>query len=109
MTTDELLKKLPSHIGNCPILDENNNCCGYLESSSVKTKNGIDSAIEWLYLHNDGKDWLASYGREGEFLCVGKLPNGFYDNAFSYGSTPNEALQGLYDWCVKHGFIKKEK
>jgi len=33
--------------------------------------------------------------------------NGFYNNAFAYGKTANEALQGLYDWCVKNGFIKK--
>ena len=29
-----------------------------------------------------------------------------YDNAFAFGSTPNEALQKLYEWCVKHDFIK---
>lgn len=79
MLTDELLEKLPSHIGNR--LND----------------------IEWLYLHNDGKHWLASYGIEGEFLCMN--PNAEkppYDNAFAYGNTPNEALQGLYDWYVKH-------
>jgi len=79
MLTDELLENLPSHIGNC--LND----------------------IKWLYLHNDGRHWLASYGIEGEFLCVN--PNAEkppYDNAFAYGNTPNEALQGLYDWYVKH-------
>lgn len=79
MLTDELLEKLPSHIGNC--LND----------------------IEWLYLHNDGKHWLASYGIDGEFLCMN--PNAEkppYDNAFAYGDTPNEALQGLYDWYIKH-------
>lgn len=94
MTTDELLKKLPSHIGNhiihgCYIISE------------------PDDDIKWLYLHNDGKDWLASYGIEGEFLCMGQLENGMWDNAFAYGKTPNEALQGLYDWCIKHNFIKE--
>ena len=96
MTTDELLMKLPSHVGNhcvhgCYILGDN-----------------PEDDIEWLYLHNDGKDWLASYGIEGEFLCMGQMENGLYDNAFSYGKTPNEALQGLYNWCVRHGFIKEE-
>jgi hypothetical protein len=82
MTTDELLEKLPSHIGNC---------LGDSES---------------LNLHNDGKDWLASYGIEGEFLCMN--PNAKeppYDNAFAYGRTPNEALQGLYDWLIKHKLL----
>ena len=82
MTTDELLEKLPSHIGN-----------------------GLGDT-EWLNLHNDGKDWLASYGIEGEFLCMN--PNAKeppYDNAFAYGKTPNEALQGLYDWCAKHKLL----
>lgn len=73
MTTDELLEKLPAFIGNC------------------KTEGGLyvisepDDDIQWLYLHNDGKDWLASYGVVGEFLCMGKLENGLYDNAFAYG------------------------
>lgn len=93
MTTDELLNKLPSHIGN----HEKYGC--YVEFEP-------NDNIGWLYLHNDGKDWLASYGREGEFVCMGQLPNGLYDNAFAYGTTPNEALQKLYDWCVKHDFIK---
>lgn len=77
MTTDELLEKLPSHIDT-----------------------------EWLNLHNDGKNWLASYGIMDEFLCMN--PNAVeppYDNAFAYGKTPNEALQGLYDWCVKHNIL----
>ena len=82
MTTDELLEKLPSHIGN-----------------------GLGD-YKWLYLHSDGKDWLASYGIAGEFLCMN--PNAEeppYDNAFAYGKTPNEALQGLYDWCIEHKII----
>lgn len=92
MTTDELLDKLPSHIGNHKVGDF------YIMSKP-------EDDIGWLYLHNDGKDWLASYGMEGDFVCMGQLPNGLYDNAFAYGKTPNEALQKLYNWCVKHNFI----
>lgn len=92
MTTDELLDKLPSHIGNHQVGN------AYIISK-------LEDNIGWLYLHNDGKDWLASYGIEGEFVCMGQLPNGLYDNAFAYGKTPNEALQKLYNWCVKHNFI----
>jgi hypothetical protein len=29
-----------------------------------------------------------------------------YNNAVVYGDTPSEALQKLYNWCVKNGFIK---
>ena len=94
MTTDELLTKLPSHIGR-------NKFHGFYIPDN---KRGGD--IGWLYLHNDGKDWCASYGREGNFVCLNpdaeKPP---YNNAVYYGKTPNEALQGLYDWCVKNGFI----
>lgn len=94
MTTDELLTKLPSHIGNHRI----GNC--YIIHDEYDD-------IQWLYLHNDGKDWCASYGIRGEFLCMNPdSENPPYDNAFAYGKTPNEALQGLYDWCVKHNFIK---
>jgi hypothetical protein len=82
MTTDELLEKLPSHISNCL------------------------GDTEWLWLHNDGKYFVASYGILGEFLCMN--PNAKeppYDNAFAYGKTPNEALQGLYNWCIKHNLL----
>ena len=93
-TTEELLAKLPSHIGRTKFH-------GFYISDN---KRGGD--IEWLYLHNDGKDWCASYGLEGNFVCLNpdaEMPP--YNNAVCYGSTPNEALQGLYDWCVKNGFI----
>lgn len=101
MTTDELLQKLPSHIGRNRVKDENGETIAYMPD-------GKSGDIGWLYLHNDGKDWLASYGTQGEFVCIGRLPNGLYDNAFAYGTTPNEALQGLYNWCVKHNFVKGE-
>ena len=96
MATDELLQKLPSYIGNHKKGD-----CYILEEKTDR--------IEGLYLHNDGKDWLASYGIIGKFVCMNpeaeKPP---YNNAFAYGKTPNEALQGLYNWCVKNNFIKQD-
>ena len=94
MTTDELFQALPSHIGR-------NKVNGFYLSDN---KRGAD--VGWLYLHNDGKVWSASYGREGNLVCLNpdaeKPP---YNNAVCYGITPNEALQGLYDWCVSNGFI----
>lgn len=79
MTTDELLNKLPSHLSNCK------------------------DDVKWLYLHNDGKHWLASYGIDGDFLCMNNnAEEPPYDNAFAYGDTPNEAVQGLYDWYLSH-------
>ena len=103
MTTDELLKKLPSHIGRNRLKDENGETIAYVSDN----KDGGD--IGWLYLHNDGRDWRASYGIEGEFVCMNPdAEEPPYDNAFSFGSTPQEALQGLYDWCLDHNFIKKD-
>ena len=101
MTTDELLNKLPSHIGRNPLIDKDGDIIGYASDN----KEGGD--IGWLYLHNEGKDWLASYGTQGNFVCLNpddEEPP--YNNAFAYGDTPNEALQKLYDWCVKNKFIK---
>lgn len=96
MTTDELLQKLPSCIGN------------HKEAGCYILSKPTDQ-IEGLYLHNDGRDWLASYGTRGKFVCMNpeaeKPP---YNNAFAYGKTPNEALQGLYNWCVKNNFIKQD-
>ena len=101
MTTDELLKVLPSHIGNHPGYDADGNIDSYLMTDE-------HDDIQWLYLHNDGRDWLASYGIEGEFLCMNpEAEEPPYNNAFAYGSTPQEALQGLYGWCVANGFIRK--
>lgn len=100
MTTDELLKKLPSHVGRNPIYDEHNNIIGYASD----TKDGGD--IGWLYLHNDGKCWLASYGTQGNFVCMNPdSPNPPYNNAFAYGDTPYAALLGLYNWCKQNGFL----
>lgn len=45
MTTDDLLLKLPSHIG-------------------------WRGNYEWLHLINSGKGWEASYGVRGEYLCL---------------------------------------
>ena len=104
MSTDELLLKLPSHIGRNKVLDKDGNVVAY------KTDDKEGGDIGWLYLHNDGKDWLASYGVEGEFVCLNPDKSDdepFYNNAFAYGKTPNEALQKLYDWCVKNEFIKE--
>lgn len=102
MTTDELLNALPSHIGRNRIYDDDGRTVlGYFPDR----KPGGD--IGWLYLNNDGKDWIASYGTSGCYVCMNpdatKPP---YNNAFFVGKTPQEALQGLYDWCVDNGFIK---
>lgn len=102
MTTEELLKKLPSHIGRNKILDKDGNLIAYASDH----KSG--SAIGWLYLHNDGRHWLASYGNEGHFVCLNPDGNPPYNNAFAYGDSPNQALQGLYDWCVENNFISKK-
>lgn len=102
MTTSELLVKLPSHIGRNCLYDEHGNVIGYISD----TKHGGD--MGWLYLHNDGRDWCASYGTSGEYVCMNpddEEPP--YNNAVVYGSTPHEALKKLYDWCVENGFIKK--
>lgn len=104
MTTDELFTKLPSHIGRNKVLDDNGNCIAYM--SDIKP--GGD--IGWLILHNDGSrsyNWVASYGEEGEYVCLNPDDeNPPYNNAVAHGDTPNEALQGLYDWCVQNGFIE---
>lgn len=104
MTTDELLSALPSHIGRNPLRDSKGKIIAYMSDD----KDGGD--IGWLYLHNDGKDWCASYGTQGYFVCLNpdddEPP---YNNAVAYGGTANEALQKLYDWCVENGFINVEE
>ena len=93
ITVDELLIKLPPYIGRNPLKDENGKIVGYTSD------NKPGNSMGWLYLHNDGRDWCASYGTEGNFVCLNpdaeKPP---YNNAVRYGKTLNEALQGLYDW-----------
>lgn len=100
MTVEELLKKLPSHIGRNPIYDKEYKIIGYA------TDNKPGSDIGWLYLHNDGKCWLASYGVSGNFVCMNPdATEPPYNNAFAYGDTPHAALLGLYQWCSQNGFI----
>jgi hypothetical protein len=102
MTTDELFKKLPSHVGRNPLYDENGKIIAYTSDN----KEGGD--IGWLQLKNDGRDWVASYGEEGRFVCMNPdAEEPPYNNAVAYGDTPNEALQGIYDWCVNNGFVKE--
>ena len=104
MTTSELLITLPSHIGRNPMYDQVGNIIGY----TTDNKDGGD--IGWLYLHNDGRDWRASYGEPGKYVCMNPDDEDPpYNNAVVYGSTPHEALQKLYDWCVENGFIKNNE
>lgn len=102
MTTDELLMKLPACIGRNKVIIKETGSTFYL------TDNKSGESFGFLYLHNDGNDWCASYGTDGEFVCLNpdtETPP--YNNAFCYGKTPQEALQRLYDWCVENGFIEK--
>lgn len=103
MTTDELFKVLPSHIGRTKVLDpETGERLGYRSDD----REGND--MGWFYLHNDGSrsaNWCASYGIRGEFVCLNPEGPAPYNNACAYADTPEEALQGLYDWCVKNGYI----
>lgn len=94
MSTDELLLKLPNIIGNNRF-----NGCYILESPTDQIGN--------LCLVKDKRDWKAAYMDGEAYVCLNpnnKKPP--YNNAVSYGNTPNEALQRLYDWCVKYEFIK---
>lgn len=109
MTTDELFRKLPSHIGRNKILDDDGKIIAY-----VSDDNQESADMGWLYLHNDGRDWCASYCGETyfglQYVCLNPDKGDdepFYNNAFAYGSSPNETLHGLYDWCVKNGFINE--
>lgn len=99
MTTDELLEKLPTKIGNNIIYDSQGRITTYSISSPY-------DSIEWLQLKNDGRHWVASYGEEGEYVCLNpRDENPPYNNAVFIGNTPNEALQGLFNWCVENNFI----
>ncbi|MBP5457675.1 MAG: hypothetical protein J6Y37_14380 [Paludibacteraceae bacterium] len=100
MQTDELLKLLPSHVGRNPIRDDDGKIVAYCSDD----RDGGD--IGWLYLHNDGNGWVASYGVQGEYVCMNPDDDDPpYNNAVAYGDTPNEALRCLYDWCVENGFV----
>ena len=100
MTTDELLKKLPTKIGRNPIYEN-----GEIIAFASDEYDGCD--IGWLYLHNDGKGWCAYYGMLNECVVLNQNDNEPpYNNALAFGDTPQEALQELYDWCVKNGFVK---
>ncbi len=97
MSTDELLEKLPSIIGN-------NRCndCYILESPSDQ--------IGHLALIKDKRNWIAAYNDGERHVCLNPEDNPPpYNNAVCYGNTPNEALGKLYDWCVKYGFIGIKK
>lgn len=46
----------------------------------------------------------------GEYLCLNPdAENPPYNNAFAFGETANEALQGLYDWYLKNYDIIYQK
>ena len=66
MTTDELLEKLPSHIGRNAVYDKNNVPIAYHYDAKP------DICIGWLHLCNEGKEWSAYYGNRGKFLCMKK-------------------------------------
>lgn len=102
MTTDELLMKLPAFIGRNRVTIKETGSTFYLPDNKGR------GSLGFLYLNNDGKDWCASYGTDGNFVCLNpdaETPP--YNNAVCYGNTPQEALQKLYDWCVENNFITK--
>lgn len=106
MTTDELLLKLPKKIGRNPIKNKEGKTVMYVMDVCE-----YDSpSIGWLYLNHDGEDWCAYYGNGDLHVCMNpddKEPP--YNAAIFFGSTPNEVLQELYDWCVKNNFISNEE
>lgn len=96
MTTNELLFKLPRMIGNCG------------KGCYLKRYDHPEDQIGFLTLVNEGGNppWRASYDDDGQFVCMNPLnKEPPYNNAVAWGNTPNEALQGLYDWCINNGFI----
>lgn len=102
MTTDELLLKLLKIIGRNPIKNKEGKTVMYVGDVY---KNDSPS-ISWLYLHNEGKDWCAYYDSGDLHVCMNPDKEPPYNAAIFFGSTPNEALQKIYDWCVKNRFIK---
>lgn len=106
MTTDELLLKLPKRIGRNPIKDKEGKTVMYVTDAY----DNVCPSIGWLYLHNDGKNWCAYYGSGDLHVCMNpddKEPP--YNTAIFFGSTPNEVLQELYNWCVDNNFISNER
>lgn len=104
MTTDEILAKLPHMIGR------HRGEGVYIISSDEP------QAVGWLNICHEGNkdfkgsgDWCAAYECiEGGYVCMNyDDPEPPYNNAVCYGDTAHEALQELYDWCVKNGFIKE--
>ena len=94
MSTDELLQKLPCIIGN--------NIYNGLYILESKT-----DQIGTLCLTKNNQDWIAAYVDGETYVCLNpKDENPPYNNAICYGSSPREALQKMYNWCVKNGFIK---
>lgn len=103
MSVDELFKRLPSHIGRNKLLNDDGKVVGYVSDD----KDGLD--IGWFTLHNDGKDWKTCYGTDEVAVCMNPdSETGPYDNAICYGKTPRESMQEMYNWCVKHGFVKED-
>lgn len=100
MTTDELLSKLPKKIGRNPIKDKDGKTLAYVLDDMATP------SIGWLYLANDGKDWCAYYGDGNEYTCMNPNDEAPYNTAIFYGSSPNEVLQQLYEWCIHNNFIK---
>lgn len=103
MTTDELLLKLPNRIGRNPIKDKEGKTIAY----TTDVYENDSPSIGWLYLHNDGKDWCAYYGSSDLHVCMNPDKEPPYNTAIFFGSTPNEVLQQLYEWCIHNDFIKE--
>ena len=92
-----ILQKLPSHVGRNRMLNDKGECIAYMCDSGI-------GDVEWLYLHNDGDHklpWAASYGIQGEYVCLNPNDGPPYNNAVALGDSPLEALRGLYKWCVE--------
>lgn len=98
MTTDELLMALPSALGDMPII----------KNGEIIAYDGRGN-YQHLQLLNDGRCWCASYGKRGEYICLGQNANGTYKNLFGYGITPNEALQELYNTLIKYEVLDSKR
>lgn len=98
MTTDELLTRLPTHIGR----NRGNGC--------YFSDNKPGASIGWFQLTYDGKDWEASYKDwNDKIVCLNPdASEPPFNNAIFYAETPNGVLQMLYDWCIDNGFVNKQ-